>query len=108
MNYILKNRYASLVFLLSVVLWAASCIKDDFSGGTGTGEEDITIKLGITTRAGEDGLIRDNDDRFGSLAVYAFDEGGNFLALYKYNLEEAANTYTTPAFNCESGYKDKS
>ena len=49
MNYILKNRYASLVFLLSVVLWAASCIKDDFSGGTGTGEEDITIKLGITT-----------------------------------------------------------
>ena len=100
MNYILKNRYASLVFLLSVVLWAASCIKDDFSGGTGTGEEDITIKLGITTRAGEDGLIRDNDDRFGSLAVYAFDEGGNFLALYKYNLEEAANTYTTPAFNC--------
>lgn len=98
MKYIQKHIYAFPAFLLSWMMLVTACISDDF-GATDAGEE-VTVKLSASTRAADDPLIRYNDDRFGSLAVYAFDENGNFLRLYTFQPDKATNTYITPAFNC--------
>ena len=99
MKYIPYNRYAApLLALLCLLLGATSCT-DEEAGTPGSGEE-VTVKLSATTRAADDVLVRDNDDRFGSLAVYAFDADGKFLALHKHTLPEATDTYTLPSFSC--------
>lgn len=103
MKYIQKHIYAFPAFLLSWMMLVTSCINDDLSVA-GAGEE-VTVKLSASTRATDDPLIRDNDDHFGSLAVYAFDENGNFLRLYTFAPSAASNTYTTDAFNCGIGVK---
>ncbi|WP_394815343.1 FimB/Mfa2 family fimbrial subunit [Bacteroides thetaiotaomicron] len=100
MKYIPYNRYAApLLALLCLLLGATSCT-DEEAGTPGSGEE-VTVKLSATTRAADDVLVRDNDDQFGSLAVYAFDADGKFLALHKHTLPEATDTYTLPSFSCE-------
>lgn len=99
MKYIPYNRYAApLLALLCLLLCATACTDEE--AGTPGGGEEVTVKLSATTRAADDVLVRDNDNRFGSLAVYAFDANGKFLALYKYTLPEAADTYSVPPFSC--------
>lgn len=98
MKYIQKHIYTFPAFLLSWMMLVTACINDDLS--VAGADEEVTVKLSASTRATDDPLIRDNDDHFGSLAVYAFDENGNFLRLYTFQPDEATNTYTTPAFNC--------
>lgn len=99
MKYIPYNRYtAPLLALLCLLLCATACTDEE--AGTPGGGEEVTVKLSATTRAADDALVRDNDNQFGSLAVYAFDADGKFLALYKYTLPEAADTYSVPPFSC--------
>lgn len=78
---------------------AACAREENMTDGTA---EEVTVKLRAGTRAaGDNTLIRDNDDRFGSLIVYAFGERGEFLARYPFTPEGGTvNTYVTPAFNC--------
>lgn len=100
MKHIHKNRYAWPVLLLLMALCVGGCVKEDNAGFAETDGEDITIKLTTGTRAADNALVRNNDDCFSSLAVYAFDEGGNFLALRTYNWDTSRNSFTTSAFNC--------
>lgn len=99
MKYIPYNRYAAPLLALLCLLLCATACTDEEAGTPGSGEE-VTVKLSATTRAADDALVRDNDNQFGSLAVYAFDADGKFLALYKYTLPEAADTYSVPPFSC--------
>lgn len=103
MKYIQKHIYTFPAFLLSWMMLVTACINDDLS--VAGADEEVTVKLSASTRAMDDPLIRDNDDHFGSLAVYAFDEKGNFLRLYTFAPSVASNTYTTDAFNCGIGVK---
>lgn len=103
MKYIQKHIYTFPAFLLSWMMLVTACINDDLS--VAGADEEVTVKLSASTRATDDPLIRDNDDHFGSLAVYAFDEKGNFLRLYTFAPSVASNTYTTDAFNCGIGVK---
>lgn len=103
MKYIQKHIYTFPAFLLSWMMLVTACINDDLS--VAGADEEVTVKLSASTRATDDPLIRDNDDHFGSLAVYAFDEKGNFLRLYTFVPSVASNTYTTDAFNCGIGVK---
>lgn len=102
MRYMAKKRYTSLVLVLSVMLCVMACSQGDLSDKAGADEE-VTIKLQVGSRApgAEDAWMRDDDDRFSSLAVYVFDEGGRFLALHQKELEESKNTETV-AFNTSS------
>jgi len=81
-----------------------ACIKDD--ANVADAGEEVTVKLSASTRAaGDDPLVRDNDDHVGSLAVYAFDANGNFLRLFTFTPDFVNNTYTTDAFSCGIGVK---
>ncbi len=101
MNYIARNYSPTRMMLLFVMLGMLAACAGEKNMANGMAEE-ITVKLRAGTRAtGDDALIRNDDDRFGSLIVYAFGEKGEFLARYPFTPEGGTvNTYVTPAFNC--------
>lgn len=101
MKYTLRRNRSFSVMLLSAILLISSCIRENISGEAIDGE-DITIKLKVGTRAAtEDKLVTNNDDYFGSLAVYAFDENDDFVILHKFDMSKATNFYEAEeAFVC--------
>ncbi|MCE8952898.1 fimbrial protein [Bacteroides thetaiotaomicron] len=84
---IMTTRYIARLFFyiaLPIVtgMSMVSCQKDESAATTDLGE--ITVHLSTSTRAGEnDPLMRNNDDRFSSLATYIFDKDGGFVGLRK-------------------------
>lgn len=88
-----------LAVLLTLVTGWTSCIKDDMQGNGQ--QEEITIRLSADTRAaGDDPLIYGEDEKFGSLALFVFDEKGNFVLLHKEEFS-SANTHQA-SFDCLS------
>ena len=81
----MTTRYIARLFFyiaLPIVtgMSVVSCQKDESAATTDLGE--ITVHLSTSTRAGEnDPLMRNNDDRFSSLATYIFDKDGGFVGL---------------------------
>lgn len=100
-----KKRYTFFAALLALVTGFASCIQDDMQGNGQ--QEEITIHLSTGTRAaaGEDPLIYGEDEKFGSLALFVFDENENFVLLHKETFESgSANTHQS-SFDCFSNAK---
>lgn len=100
MRHIPITRYAVSALMLAVIAALTACSSDDSPAAVAEGDEEITVKLQTSTRATADPLVRDDDDHFTSLAVYAFRQDGSFVALYRYDATGSVNEYTTPAFNC--------
>lgn len=100
MIHISPNKYAPLLLFLSLALWLAACNQDEYPDSAEAAKENITIKLQATSRATDsDTWMRDADDQFSSLAIYVFDQAGDFLALHKVSPEESVNVLTE-VFTC--------
>lgn len=100
MIHISPNKYAPLLLFLSLALWLAACNQDEYPDSAEAAKENITIKLQATSRATDsDTWMRDDDNQFSSLAIYVFDQAGDFLALHKVSPEESVNVLTE-VFTC--------
>lgn len=97
-----RKLYTLFTTLLAIAVVVSSCIKDDFTKNSQY--EEITIRLAAGTHAAEtDGLIYGDDGKFGSLALFVFDEKRNFVLLHKEEFN-ASNTRQV-SFNCLSNAK---